>query len=211
MSPSTHVSTHTSLQNTSLCLTHSFQKLWMKGSPAVLKCGYCLLGMRPWVLCCSRQSRVRVLMHCIQKRIAVICWVRSPIGSGAIHVLRIVISTLWRWKETWWVTRGKWMRVRIWSVECTVHGCPGIICLILICRVTVASITHSWWWWWWWWWWRWWGWCIATSTGTSWISPKHHWLIRSLWYYTALRCTWRTSSKIRRGGTGVVLKWWCCR
>ena len=155
----------------------------------MLNCGYCSLGMRPWVLCCSRQSRVWVLMHCIQKRIAVICWVRSPIRSRAIHVLRVVISTLWWWKETWWVTRGKWMRMWIWSMECTVHGCPGIICLILICRVTVASITHSWWWWWWWRWWRWWrrwGWCIATSTSTSWISPKHHWLIRSLWYYTAL-------------------------
>lgn len=155
--------------------------------------------MRPWVLCCSRQSRVWMLMHCIQKRIAVICWVRSAIWSGAIHVLRVVISTLWWRQETWCVTRGKWMWMRIWSMECTVHGCPGIICFILICRVTVVSITHSWWWWWW-------GWCIATSTSTSRITPKHHWLIRSLWYYTTLRCTWRTSSKIRGGGISVVLK-----
>lgn len=169
----------------------------------MLNCGYCSLGMRPWVLCCTRQSGVRMLVHRIQKRVAVIRWVRSAIRSGAIHVLRVVISALWWRKETWRVTGGKRVRMRVWSMECTVHGCPGIICLVLICGVSVASISHSWRWWWRR---RRWGLCIATSAGTSRITPEHHRLVRSLWYYTALRRAWRTGSEVRGGGISIVLQ-----
>lgn len=151
-------------------------------SPAMQNCGYRSLRMRSRVLCCSRQSWVRVLVHRVKERVAVVSRIRSAIRSWGIHVLRVVIGALRRRQEPWWVTGSKRMGMWIRSMECTIHGCPSIICLILIRRVTVASVTHS----------RWWGWrCITSSRGTSRISSQHHRFIRTLvwwgWYYTTLR------------------------
>lgn len=144
-----------------------------------------------------------MLVHRVKERVAVISRIWGPVRSRSVHVLRVVIGALGRRRrqESRRVPGSERMGMRIRPMECTVHGCPSIICLVLVRRVTVASVTHS----------RRWRWgCITGSWGTSRISSQHHWFIWTLvwwgWYYTTLCCASCATREIRRDGTTVVVE-----